>query len=265
MLIAVCIKQVPDIAAVEINPATNTLDRAGAGAEMNPLDLYAIEAAVRLGDMLAARTIAFSMGPTQAEAVLRQALGQGIQSAAHLCDRLFSGADTWATAKVLTAAIRESGAELVICGQQATDGDTGQVGAELAAQLGWAHISGIDYFTHVAQDRLILERRLESGRQALQIHFPAVLSVLKPLCEPRLPGLADKIRAREAQIELWDAQRLHLPADEVGFSGSPTRVKHIFTPAARAKVRMIEAETFSEQIARLAESIQQSLSTEQNA
>jgi len=210
---------------------------------LNPFDLYAIEEGVRLAERLRdlpARTLALSMGPQQATEALREALALGIDEAQLLSDPCFAGGDTWATARVLAAAVRKSGARLVLCGKQAADGDTAQVGPELAAQLGWPQVCYATGIHEISSDYAVVERQLDDGRETLRVELPAVLTVVKEINTPRLPTLPGKLRARAATIAVLNAQALELSPESVGLPGSPTRVRRIFTPPARGEVVLLD-------------------------
>ncbi len=240
MRIVVPIKQVPETSGVRMDEATGTLVREGAEAIVNPLDLYAIEAALRLcgeGD----EALALSMGPPKAEAALREAVAMGCAEGVLLSDRAFAASDTWATARVLAAAVRKLGAvDLVICGERATDGDTGQVGPELAAFLGLPVASYVSRIRECGGGRVVVDRLVENGYETLEVELPAVLTVVKEAADPRLPTLRGKQRARTRAIPVWGAGDLGIDAGEVGLRGSPTRVVRIFRPSiARQGERLV--------------------------
>lgn len=230
MLIAACIKQVPDRQQVATDPQTHALRRSSAGRMLNPPDLHALEEALRLAHRLRqagtehARTLALSMGPAPALEVLREALALGIDEAHLLSDSAFAGGDTWATAVVLAAAVRRSGARLVLCGKLAVDGDTAQTPPELAAILGWPYAGYVANIREITPTHAIVERRLEQEREVMQIQLPAVLSVLREINVPRLSTLAGLLRAREAEVATLNRQALGLSEEETGHAGSRTRV-----------------------------------------
>ncbi len=232
MRIIIPIKQVPETRAVKLDQTTGTVIRKGVESIVNPLDLYAIEAALRLKEEYGGDTVAVSMGPPQAEAALKEALSMGVDRAVLVSDRAYAGSDTWSTSVVLAAAIEKLGDfDLVICGERATDGDTGQVGPELAARLGLPVASYINRIRKIDNRVCLANRLLEDGVEQLRISLPTLLTVVKEVGEPRLPTLDGKIRARQTVIEVYTQAELRLPADEVGLNGSPTRVVKIFRPA----------------------------------
>lgn len=234
MNIAVCIKQVPDTTELRLDPETNTLIREGVEAVLNPLDEFPLEAALRLRETCGGSVTAFTMGPPQALRVLQKAIAVGVDRTVLVSDRAFAGADTWATSLTLARALQAAGDfDLILCGKQAIDGDTAQVGPGIAAHL---RIPQITYVTaiHVEDDRhLRLERMLEHGTAVLRVALPAVLTVLKEANEPRLPTLAGRLLSFQVEPQTLDAATLGLDADQVGLAGSPTRVVEIAVPEAR--------------------------------
>ncbi len=234
MQVVVCIKQVPDTANVRIDPVTHTLIREGVPAVVNPFDLYAIEEGLRVREKTGGKVTVLTMGPRQAEAALREALSMGVDQAVLLSDRAFAGSDTWATSFVLAAAIRKVGAvDLVICGKQASDGDTGQVGPGLAAHLDFPQITYVRKIEALESGRLVAQRLLETGYEVIEASLPCVITVVKEINEPRLPSLKGKLAARQATIPVWTAADVDLGGVPVGLEGSPTRVVRIFSPEPR--------------------------------
>jgi len=235
MKVVVCIKQVPDTAEVRIDPVTNTLIREGVPSILNPLDLHAIEAAVTVARKTQGEAIALSMGPPQAEAVVREAIAQGCQRGILLTDRVFAGSDTWATSYVLAVAIQHlRDVDLVFCGKQAIDGDTAQVGPGIAAHLRWPQATYVRKIKELNDHHVVLEGLTDQGNESLRVRLPAVLTVLKDLNLPRLPTLVSQMQGRRCEIERWGAAELGLEEAMVGLQGSPTRVARIFAPPARA-------------------------------
>ncbi len=237
---AVCIKQVPNTADLRIDPETNTLIRDGVESIFNPLDEFALEAALRLREQTGGSVTAFTMGPPQSEAVLRKAVAMGADRGVLVSDRKFAGADTWATSKTLAAALAHDGPfDLIFCGKQAIDGDTAQVGPGIAAHLGIAQATYVTAIEPAAGGRVRLERLLDDGVTELDIGPPALLSVLKEANEPRLPSLAGSVRARRTEFGRVDAETLGLARHDVGLEGSPTRVVKIEVPRIdRGHVRL---------------------------
>lgn len=235
MKIVVCIKQVPAIHNVSIDPETKRLKREGVKSVMNPFDLYAIEAAVELREKLAGEVIVISMGPRQAEWSLREALSMGADKAFLLSDKAFAGSDTWSTSYTLAAAIRYlEGCELVICGKQAVDGDTAQVGPGIAGHLQWRQVSYVSQILNASASRLHLNRMYENGHFEIEVAVPAVITVVKDINQPRVPTLRNALNARKAEIPVMTAEKLDISAERVGLNGSPTRVVKTEPPPPRA-------------------------------
>lgn len=233
MHIIVCIKQVPGTARVEIDEKTGVLKREGIPTKMNPFDLFAIESALRLKAQYGGRVSVLTMGPPQAESVIREAYMMGADAGYLLTDRKFGGSDVLATAYTLSQGIRLIGSYgLIICGKQTTDGDTAQVGAELAEFLDLPHITGVTKFLDLAEnDHLDLEADIPLYTVVMRIQLPCLVTVEKNLNEPRLPSFkrrlatADRPIVRFTLADLADRDELHY-----GLNGSPTRVKRIFPP-----------------------------------
>jgi len=235
MNIVVCIKQVPDTVEVKIDPKTNTLIREGVVAVINPFDMYAIEEGVRLKERFGGKVTIVTMGPPQAQDALRDALSLGADEAILLSDRAFAGSDTWATSMVLSRAIEKLGdVDLIICGKQASDGDTAQVGPGIAAHLNFPQATYVRKIDTVHMDTdpkmMVVERLLEEGYEIIELSLPAVVTVLKEINEPRMPSLKGKMRAKSAQIPVWTNKELGIESTQLGLTGSPTQVMKIFTP-----------------------------------
>ena len=217
----VLVKQVPDlrIGGVDVRP-DGTIDRSTAAPITNPADMHAIEAAVQLADDVCA----LCMGPRRADETLRQALAAGANRAVLLCDHVLAGSDTWATANALAAAIKWiGGADLVVCGISAMDGETGQVGPSVAQRLGWPQATGCESLT-VDDDSLIARRVVEGGYERLRLPLPAVVTVGETGFAPRYPSLPNRRRAASATIERITAAEVGLGSGEVGLAASPTKV-----------------------------------------
>jgi electron transfer flavoprotein alpha/beta subunit len=232
--IGVCIKQVPDTQEVRLDPVTHTLKREGVKAIINPFDLYALEEGLRVKDSRGGRVTVLTMGPPQAEAALREALGYGADAAVLLSDRAFAGADTWATALTIAKAIdKMGGADLIFTGKQAIDGDTAQVGPMLAAILEIPYASWARRLSFLEDGALRVERLLDHGYDAVEVKLPALITVVKEINEPRLPSFKAKLRARKEAIPIWGLADLDLSPEEVGLAGSFTQVVKVFPPPAR--------------------------------
>lgn len=244
MNIIVCIKQVPDTTNVRINPETNTLIREGVASIINPFDMYAIEEGIRLKERLGAKAICLTMGPPQAEEALREALSLGIDESVLLCDRAFAGSDTWATSYTLSKAIEKIGSYiLVICGKQAADGDTAQVGPGIAAHLDLPQVTYVKKIREINQHSATVESMTEEGFELIQTPMPALFTVVKEINTPRLPSLKGKMRARGAKITVWSAKDLDTEQQHLGLKGSPTEVVKIFTPKPREGGQILAGDT----------------------
>lgn len=254
MNIVVCIKQVPDSAEVRINPETGTLIRDGVPSIINPYDLHAIEAGLQLKEKLGGKVIVLTMGPPQAEEALRDAIAMGADEAVLLTDRAFAGADTWATAYTLAKAIEKIGADIIICGKQAIDGDTAQVGPELAEFLDIPHVAYVRKISSVNGNSIIVERLMEEGYDIVESSIPVLITVVKELNEPRLPSLRGKMAAKKAEIRKLGLNDIEADEAFVGLKGSPTQVKRIFAPELKKERKLLEG-TPEEQVQKLIEEL----------
>jgi len=253
MRIIVCVKQVPDAKDVRLDPVTNTLAREGVQSIMNPYDRHAVEEAVRLKEQYGGTVTVLSMGPPQAEVTLREAVSVGADAAVLVSDRAFAGADTWATTYTLARAIVTlGGCDLVLCGKQAIDGDTAQVGPGLAERLAFPYVTCVRKVIGKDDNRLRLERMMDDGYDELEIPLPALLTVVKEINEPRIPSLKGKMRAKQAVIRKLSAADIGAEAASIGLPGSTTEVVRVFSPQAKGNRTMITG-TVEEQADRLVE------------
>lgn len=240
MKIVVCVKQVPGTSDVKIDPETKRLIREGVEAILNPFDAYAVEQAVLLKERCGGETIVISMGPKQADAVVREALSCGIDRGILLCDRAFAGSDTWATSYALACAVRQlGGVDLVLCGKQAVDGDTAQVGPGIAAHLDWPQVTYVAKMPEAGEGRLVVQRMNEDGYDRVEVELPAVVTVVKDLNTPRVPTLRSRLASRKAEVVTWTAADIGAEPARIGLDGSPTRVVKINPPPARNKATML--------------------------
>lgn len=234
--IIVLVKPTPDINKVRFDVERGRIDRSSAELEINPFDLYALELATRLREILGGRVIAVSMAPPHAEKALRDAIARGADRAILLSDKRFAGADTLATSYTLAMAIRKLGGfRLVLSGEKSVDGDTGQVGPEVAEHLNIPHASFVHRVVDVDEDSITVESDFGDGYYLVRLRFPALLSVSRPLTfrgeslEPRIPKLSDVLRSRRARIEVWSADDVPgINFRRIGLTGSPTRVVKAF-------------------------------------
>lgn len=233
MKIVVCIKQVPDTHEVRIDPVTGTLVREGVPSIMNPDDKAGLEAALRLKDAVGAKVTALSMGPAQAEAVLREALAMGADEALLITDRAFGGADTLATSTTLAAAIRTTGYDLVITGRQAIDGDTAQVGPQLAELLGIPNASYAERI-ELHGDTLVVRQQFDDATHLVHVKMPCLITALGELNAPRYMTPGGIFEAwRNKEIRILTRGDLDLADDQIGLKGSPTRVAKSFPKALK--------------------------------
>lgn len=240
MTIVVCIKQVPDTAEVKINPQTGTLIREGVPSIINPFDMHAIEAGLQIKECTKGSVTVITMGPPQAESALRDAIAMGAEDAILLSDKVFAGSDTWATSFTLSKAIQKIGADIIICGKQAIDGDTAQVGPETAEFLDIPHISYVRKIEEVSNSSIRVQRLMDEGYDVIESSLPVLLTVVREINEPRLPSLKGKMAAKKAVIKTWGQVEIAADECDLGLKGSPTQVKNIFTPEARSGRKMIE-------------------------
>ncbi len=239
MNIVCCLKQVPDTAQVKIDPETNTLIREGVESILNPYDLVAVEAAVRIRGEHGGKVFAICMGPPQAKSILRQAVSMGADEAILLSDRAFAGADTLATSYTLAKAIETIGTEnpvdLVICGKQAIDGDTAQTGPGIATRLKYAQLTYVVRVDGVDPDAGTIDavRKLEGATETVRGNLPALLTVELELAQPHRAPLPDLIASLKAPVTVWDAAAIDAVRKMVGIKGSPTWVRKISSPPPR--------------------------------
>ncbi|MFW6119917.1 MAG: electron transfer flavoprotein subunit beta/FixA family protein [Petrotogales bacterium] len=251
MHIAVLVKQVPDTDDIKLDPETGTMIREGLKTIINPLDLNALEAALRIKEINKDNTTVsvITMGPSVSTEALREAKAMGADETYLLCDRKFAGADTYATSRTLANALRSMGdIDLILTGEKAIDGETGQVGPEVGVFFNVPVVSYTTQIINVADKYIDVERETESGRESWRISYPCLLTVTKEANEPRLPTLAGKKEARRTKIKEYDCEKLNLNPEEVGLKGSPTRVVKIGTPKISRKVRMFEGPELKEGI-----------------
>lgn len=231
MKVVVCLKQVPGATEVKIDPDTHTLVREGVQGIINPFDTYALEEGVRIRERQGGKVIALTMGPPQAVEALREAISCGADEAVLVSGRAFAGSDTLATSYVLAAAICKIGQpDLVICGKQTLDGDTGQVGPELAERLGMPFVAYVSQIEEIREGYMRVQRIIEEGHEVVEMPLPGVISVVKEINIPRLPSLRGTMKAKTAVIPVWGDRELGISVDKAGLSGSPTRVIRVFFP-----------------------------------
>ncbi|ADK85752.1 Electron transfer flavoprotein alpha/beta-subunit [Desulfarculus baarsii DSM 2075] len=239
MKIIVCVKQAPDSANVKIDPQTHTLLREGVAAIINPFDLFALEAALALRDEHGGRVDVISMGPAQAAEAIKETIGYGVDEGVLLCDRAFAGADTWATTAALAAGVRHmGGADVIICGKQAIDGDTAQVGPGLAQRLGLPHVAFVRRIRQVGAESMVVERQMDDGHDVVEVKLPCLITVVRQIGQVRPPSLKGKMRAKKYAPTVLGAVDLGLDPAQVGLAGSFTQVVKVFAPELGGEHRL---------------------------
>ncbi len=264
MNILVCIKQVPDTTEIKIDPVKHTLIRDGVPSILNPFDGYALEAAARIKDKDPdTKIVVLSMGPEQAKAVLTEALGIAADKAYLISGRSFGGSDTLATSYILANAIKKIEADegkfdMIFCGKQAIDGDTAQVGPEIAEHLGLPQVTyGLEAFVEDDKSGLRVIKESDGGNQIIGVSFPCLVTFTKPSFDPRYPTIKRKMAARKAVIPVLTDANLEadfpdMDTTKIGLKGSPTHVKKSFTPEPKSGGMIIKEETLEEAAAKLA-------------
>lgn len=247
MNVIVCLKQVPGTTNVKIDPETNTLIRQGIESIINPFDTYALEEGVRLRERSGGKVTALSMGPPQAEGALREAISLGADEAVLLSDKAFAGADTWATANTLAKAVGKlEQYNLIICGRQTLDGDTGQVGPELSEMLEIPFVAYVSQVEEIADGQMRVQRMVEHGHEVIETTLPAVITVVKEINVPRLPSLRGIAKSKSATIPVWGVQDLSVDPVTVGLSGSFTKVIKVFFPQRVCQSEIFQGELESQ-------------------
>jgi electron transfer flavoprotein beta subunit len=239
MNIVVCIKQVPGTTQVKINPETNTLIREGVESIINPFDENALEAALQLREKHGGKVTVITMGPPQAVNTLKDTIALGADEAILISDRAFAGSDTWATSYTLASAIKKIGnVDLIICGKQAIDGDTAQVGPGVAEFLKLPQVT-FAVSVEINGDIMKVNRLLEETNEVVEVKLPALITVVKQMNTPRMPSFKGKIKAKSAVIPQWGAKDINAEDGKIGQKGSPTSVVKIFTPPPKGGGEML--------------------------
>lgn len=255
MNIIVCVKQVPGTNEVKMNPETNTIIREGVESIINPFDTYAVEEGLRIKDLTGGKVTVLSMGIPAVADLLRETIALGVDDAVLLSDRAFAGADSLATAYALSMGIRKIGQyDLIICGKQATDGDTAQVGPSLAEKLGIPHTTYVRAIEEVREAYIRCQRMTDDGYEVIEMPLPALITVVKEINEPRLPSLKGMMRAKKYSVPAWSADEVRADKELCGLKGSPTQVVRTFIPTHDARSEMIEGEP-AEQAKKLADKL----------
>ena len=244
MKIVVCIKQVPDTTEVKIDQKTGTLIRDGIPSIINPDDKRGLEAALTLKDEYEGTVTVITMGPMQAKEALREAIAMGADEGILLSDRAFAGADTWATSTTLSKALEKIDYDLIITGRQAIDGDTAQVGPQIAEHLKIPHVSYVESLNK-KDDKLILKRAFEDGYHLIEVNMPCLITTLSEMNKPRYMSVSGIIDAyREKEIKVWTINDLDIEdAQTIGLKGSPTKVKKSFTKGAKTAGKVFDVDS----------------------
>ena len=241
MNVIVCVKQVPATNEVKMNKETNTIIREGVEGIINPFDTYAIEEGVRIKEKMSGKVTVISMGIPSVATLLKETISVGVDDTILLSDRVFAGSDSLATSYALSKGIEKIGNyDLIICGKQAMDGDTAQVGPGLAEKLGIPHTTYVRKIEEIKDGYIRCQRMTEDGYEIIEMPLPAVITVVKEINEPRLPSLKGKMKAKRAEVTVFTASDIEADASLCGLKGSPTQVVKTFVPVHDVKSEMIE-------------------------
>lgn len=253
MKIIVCVKQVPDTNEVKIDPVKGTLIRDGVPSILNHDDANALEAALKIKDRQPCTTVTVvTMGPPQAKEMLQECIAMGADDAVLLSDRILGGSDTWATSNALAAGIRKIGEfDLIFAGRQAIDGDTAQVGPQIAEKLGLPQVTYVQEFEMGEDGAITVKRALENGYELIKVKTPCVLTAIKELNTPRYMTVKGIFKAAKQDIKVWDAADIEVNPTMVGLEASPTKVFRSFTPAPKGKGVVVEGDTIKEMVGNL--------------
>ncbi|AVQ37979.1 electron transfer flavoprotein subunit beta [Clostridium botulinum] len=240
MDILVCVKQVPGTSKVEVDPVTGVLKRDGVDSKMNPYDLYALETALRLKEKLGGVVKVISMGPPQAAEVIKEAYMMGADEGVLLSDRKFAGADVLSTAYTISQGVRKMDQfDLILCGKQTTDGDTAQVGPEMAEYLNIAHIANVIKIEEVKDGSIVVEMDMPNTIEVAEVKYPCLLTVEKDIYEPRLPSYRRKLETKDREVKMLSLKDFEDKNENMyGLNGSPTQVERIFPPAVNTDKEM---------------------------
>jgi electron transfer flavoprotein beta subunit len=252
MRIIVCVKQVPDVAELRIDEVTHNLIRAGVPSILNPFDEFAVEEALKIRERTGGTVTVITMGPPQAKEALVTCLAMGADRAILLTDSAFAAADTYATAKTLALALEKLEFDLIICGMKAIDGETCQVGPELAELLGIPHISYIKKVEiDLPANSVLAERLTEEGYEQIRSTLPCLLTATKALNLPRMPTLIQQLSAKQKPIETWSATSIGAERKDVGLTGSRTQVLKVYTPELKSQGIIVTMEDLQNVVAQV--------------
>jgi electron transfer flavoprotein beta subunit len=240
--IIIPIKQVPETSNVKMDEETGTMIREGVESIVNPLDLYAIEVGIELKEARGGKITVITMGPPNADKALRESIAMGCDEGILICGKEFKGSDTWATSFTLAGAIKKIGDfDLILAGERATDGDTGQVGPGIGSFLDIPLATYVSRIIEINTKNIVIERLVEDGYEKLKLPLPSILTVVKEISYPRLPTLRGKQRADRSEIPIWDAEHIEIDRLQLGLKGSPTRVVKIGHPKVARQGIIIKA------------------------
>ena len=244
MNILVCIKQVPGSTKVEVDEKTGVLKRDGVDSKMNPYDLYALETALRIKEKSGGTITAMSMGPRQAEDVIKEAFMMGVDEGALISDRKFAGSDVLATSYTHSQSAKKLGSfDIILTGKQTTDGDTAQVGPEMAEYLNIPHIANVTRIFEIADDSITVEMDMPDTIEKVRVKYPCLLTLEKDIFQPRLPSYRRKMATKDKAIRtITFADFEDQDVNKYGLNGSPTQVERIFPPATNGKREMFKGE-----------------------
>jgi electron transfer flavoprotein beta subunit len=246
MKLVTCVKQVPDTTEVKVDPKTHTLIRDGVPSILNPYDHYAVEECVRIKEETGEGSVTvITMGPPQARSALLRCLALGADEAILISDKLFAGSDTWATAYTLAQAIRKLGSfDMILCGQQAIDGDTAQVGPEIAQQLGIPQVTYVEKIEIDDKHKLTIHKQTEDGYHILEAKPPILLALLPPTSfQPEHPPMSSILKAKRKPFNVWDAKTIGNNKSKFGLDGSFTQVIKTYSPPSRGECELIEGDS----------------------
>jgi electron transfer flavoprotein beta subunit len=242
MNIVVCIKQVPNTTEIRLDPVKGTLIRDGVQSIMNPDDKGGLEMALQLKDKYGAHVTVITMGPMQADYILREAYAMGADKAIHLTDRKFAGADTLATSNALAGALRTLDYDIIITGRQAIDGDTAQVGPQIAEHLDLPQVTYVEDIKFDGKKTFTIRKSTEEGYQIVEVDAPCLVTVLSTANKPRYMSVKGIVGVYSRDVDVWGYQNINVDETKLGLGGSPTRVKKSFTKGAKASGEIFEAE-----------------------
>lgn len=255
MHILACVKQTPKSDNVKIDPATGCLIRSGAESAMNPFDEYALEEAVVLKEQLGGKVSVITMGPPAAENVLRDSIARGADKVYQLSDMAFAGSDTWSTSYALAKGAEKINEaekiDLIICGKQTNDSDTGHIGPQISAWLHWPNAAFVKRVVKADNQGVVVERLTETGTEILQLPYPCVISVVKEISNPRVRSVKGRMAAKRAEVVKWTADDIGADKNKLGIQHCPTRVVKSFSPQRSTNAVVVDGANGKEKAAKL--------------